>query len=115
IRFIVGQLGTRLFLVEVPEDVKRLREALAAQAKSEVKAPGEPDQALIAYQSILQRKAPIDVIVPFAPVLSEEIGKSANAGRILRDYQRILSLIKSVTVLRYPHRVTGDDGRLRST
>jgi hypothetical protein len=115
VRFIGGQLGTRLFLVEVPEDVKRLQQALAAQAKAEVKPPVQPDQALIAYQSILQRKAPIDVIVPFAPILSEEIGRSANAGRILRDFQRILSLVKAVTVLRYPHREKGNDDRLIST
>ena len=115
VRFIGGQLGTRLFLVEVPEDAQRLQQALATQAQLEIQPPTQPNQALIAYQGLLQRSAPIDVIVPFAPILSEEIGKSVNASRILRDYQRLISLIKAVAIIRFPHRKRDRDGRLVAT
>jgi len=115
VRFISGQLGTRLFLLEVPEDIKRLQQALATQAQLEIKPPAEPSVALIAYQTILQRSAPIDVIVPFAPILAEEIAKSASAARILRDFQRLISLIKAVAILRIPHRYRDTADRLVAT
>jgi len=115
IRFIGGQLGTRLFLIEVPEDMKRIQAALATQGELEIAPPPEPSQPLIAYQTLLQRSAPIDVIVPFAPALAEEIGKSANAARILRDYQKLLALIKAVAILRIPHPKRSEDSRLIAT
>src|SRR5262249_33395089 len=115
VRLIGGQLGTRLFLLEVPEDIKRLQQALATQAQLEIKPPAEPSAALIAYQALLQRSAPIDVIVPFAPILAEEIAKSASAARILRDFQRLISLIKAVAILRIPHRTRDTAGRLVAT
>jgi hypothetical protein len=40
------------------------------------------------------------------------MGKSPAAPRLLRDYSRLLSLIKSVTVLRHVHRKSDIDGRL---
>jgi hypothetical protein len=115
VRFLGGQLGTRLFLVEVPEDVKRLQEAIKTQARLEIDPPSEPSAALIAFQEILQRKAPIDVVVPFAPDLGDAIAKSASAPRILRDFQRILSLIKAAALLHFNSRESGEDGRLRAT
>jgi hypothetical protein len=59
--------------------------------------------------------APWDVIVPYATSLSDEMGKTIDAPRILRDYSRILSLIKAVTVLRHTHRQVNKDGRLIAT
>jgi hypothetical protein len=115
VRFIGGQLGTRLFLLEVPEDIKRLQQALMTQGNLEIKPAAEPSAALIAYQAMLQRLAPIDVIVPFAPILADEIAKSASAARILRDFQRLISLIKAVAILRIPQRSRDGDGRLIAT
>jgi hypothetical protein len=115
VRFLGGQLGTRLFLVEIPEDVKRLQAAIQRQAQSELLPPSDPSAALIAFQSVLQRKAPFDVVVPFAPELGDEIAKSASAPRILRDFQRLLSLIKAVAALHYKHRNLRADGRLEAT
>jgi len=110
-----GQLGSRLFILPVPEDVNRIQAALATQAELEVNGATKVDPVLVAYQAYLQSLAPIDVIVPFAPQLAEEIGKSANATRILRDFQRLLALIKSVTILRIRHRERNADGRLIAT
>jgi hypothetical protein len=72
----------------------------------------EPDAALISYQGYLQALAPWDVVIPFAPVLSREIAKSVASPRLLRDFNRLLSLIKAVTVLRHQHRRKDVKGRL---
>jgi hypothetical protein len=52
------------------------------------------------------------VLIPFALVLSEEIAKSIASPRLLRDFSRLLSLIKAVTVLRHRQRPKDDKGRL---
>jgi hypothetical protein len=51
---------------------------------------------LVDFQAYLQALAPWDVVVPFAPNLAEGIGQSTAATRVLRDFQRLLSLIKAV-------------------
>jgi len=106
------QLDTRLFSHEVPEDRKRIRAALAMRAQIE-KHGGvrEPDAALLAFQSLLQSYAPWDVVVPYAEQLSEAIGESSASPRILRDFERLLSLIKATTILRHQHRRQNSDGR----
>jgi hypothetical protein len=96
----------------VPEDADRIRQVLATQAELELAGAAEPDGALVAVQTYLQRQAPIDVVVPFAPRLAEAIGRSANATRITRDFQRLLALVKAVTILRLRHRGRNADGRL---
>lgn len=107
-----AQLDSRLFSLDVPDDRRQVRQALAAQAALEVKEGEPPDAALIAYQAYLQAHAPWDVVVPFAPALSEGIAQSALAPRILRDFSRLLSLIKSVAVLRHARRRTDERERL---
>jgi hypothetical protein len=52
------------------------------------------------------------VVVPFAPNLAEGIGQSTAATRVLRDFQRLLSLIKAVAVLRHQRRDRDSRGRL---
>jgi hypothetical protein len=71
----------------------------------------DPDPALIAYQAYLQAKAPWEAVVPFARKLAEGIAPAAKP-RILRDFQRLLSLIKAVAVLRHKHRERDAQGRL---
>lgn len=109
------QLGTRLFTLEVPDDPKQVRAALAAQGSLEVDGTHQIDERLIAFQDYLQLKAPWDVVVPFAPVLSETIGRTNSAPRILRDFQRLLALIKAVTVLRHTKRNRDAKSRLIAT
>lgn len=50
--------------------------------------------------------------MPFADQLAEAVGRSPAAARILRDYARLLSLIKAVAVFNYKYRQKDDGGRL---
>jgi hypothetical protein len=115
VKSVGHQLGTRLFTLEVPDDPGQVRAALSAQGQLEVGEAQQPDEHLLAFQEYLQLKAPWDVVVPFAPMLSIIIGRSNSATRVLRDYQRLLALIKAVTVLRHTHRNRDAKGRLIAT
>jgi hypothetical protein len=112
VRRLGNQLMSRLFTLEISDEPGQIRRALAAQAKMEAEGTREPDPALIAYQSYLQAKAPWDVHVPFVDKLAEAIGQSATAPRILRDFARLVSLIKAVAVVRHCHRTTDNTGRV---
>jgi Winged helix-turn-helix DNA-binding len=52
------------------------------------------------------------VVVPFVDRLAAAIAKSAAAPRILRDFSRLLALVKSVAVLRHRWRRVDESGRL---
>jgi hypothetical protein len=115
VRSLGEQLMTRLFTLEVTGDPSQYRAALTAQADLELDGTGEPDPALVAYQAYLQARAPWSVVVPFARPLAHSIGQSIAAPRILRDYARLLSLVKAVAVLRHRHRRTDAAGRIVAT
>ena len=109
------QLMSRLFRIDVPDDQNQIRAALRSQASLELHGAKKPNDDLIAYQAYLQQVAvqePFDVIVPYADALAEAIGRRPAAARITRDYARLLSLIKSVAVLRHHHRQRTDKGRI---
>ena len=106
------QLMTRLFTIEVPDEPEQLQAALAAQAAMELDDPPPLNDGLIAFQRYLQACAPIDVVVPFAKELSGHIGRGSREPRVLRDFPRLLSLIKAVAVLRIAKRVRSGTGRL---
>jgi hypothetical protein len=110
-----GQMGTRVFTLEIPEDIERVRQALAMQAEIELHGTTPPDPALVAYQAYLQALVPWEVVVPFAVVLNAEIARSLAAPRILRDSARLFSLIKAVTILRHEQRQRDRHGRLMAT
>jgi hypothetical protein len=109
------QLDSRLFCVEVPEDTAQIGAALNTQARLEINGATEPSEDAIAFQGYLQTLAPWDVVVPFDDQLVEHIAKTATNSRVLRDHQRILSLIKAVTILRHVRRCRDDVGRLLAT
>jgi hypothetical protein len=67
---------------------------------------------MIAFQQYLQFKAPIRVIVPFARELAAAMAKMAAAPRIQRDFARLISLIKSVALLRQYHRPKDSQGQI---
>ncbi|GFP18678.1 putative DNA primase/helicase [Candidatus Hakubella thermalkaliphila] len=106
-RRLGAQLDSRLFSLEVPDDQSQIRSALQGQAMLELHGTEESSEALPAYQALLQVSAPWDVVVPFAEELAEAIGRSPAASRILRDYARLLSLIKAVAVLNHRCRIYG--------
>ncbi len=111
VRELSGQLGSRVFTLAVPEDGARIQDALAVQAEIEVNGAIEVAPATVAFQAYLQRLAPIDVVVPFAREIAAAVGK-VGATRVLRDYARLLSLVKAVAILRHRHRGRNADGRL---
>ena len=110
-----GQLMTRLFTLDVTGDADQVRAALTTQAGLEVSGATPPDETLIAFQAYLQCLAPWDVVVPYAPILAEGIGQTTAAPRVQRDFQRLLSLIKAVAVLRHQRRAWDDHARLVAT
>ena len=112
VRPLGGQLMTRLFSLEVADDASQVAAALRTQAAVELHGASAPDAAMVAFQSYLQARAPWDVVVPFAERLADAIARTACAPRILRDFARLLSLVKSVAVLRHRRRHVDGDGRL---
>ena len=71
----------------------------------------DPDPALVAYQGYLQELAPWDVVVPFAGAIAQHLAAQPADTRVVRDFARLLSLVKAVTVLRHPRRERDRAGR----
>lgn len=111
-RSLGDQLDTRMFTLPIDDSKAKIAAALMAQADAELSGTPPPDEALISFQAYLQAQAPWDVVVPFVKPLASIIAKRVNAPRILRDFARLLSLVKTVTVLRHAHRKKDDRGRL---
>jgi hypothetical protein len=110
------QLRTRLFELDMPDNINRIRQTLKTRARLETGAAlPEVDPALLALQAYLQAQAPIDVIVPFADELAEWLGRGEPESRIRRDYERLLTLIKAVTAVRHARRQQNEDGRWVAT
>jgi hypothetical protein len=100
---------------EIPDDLNQVRQARLAQGQIEISGANAPSSDLIDFQSYLQSLAPVDVSVPFALRLAEQFGQNIVAPRILRDFAKLISLIKSVALIRHAHRKTDDKGRIVAT
>jgi hypothetical protein len=111
-RSLGAQLMTRLFTLQIPDSREQISAALETQAAMETDDVSSPDNGLIAYQLYLQLKTPIKVIVPYARELAAAMAQTASAPRILRDFARLLSLIKAVALLRHHRRQRDDEGRI---
>jgi hypothetical protein len=109
------QLMTRLFSLEISDSKEQISAALQTQAALETDGTRQPDPALVALQSYLQLRAPVDVVVPFAAELARAMAEMIAAPRILRDFQRLLSLVKSVAVIRHHRRRIDSHGRIVAT
>ncbi len=112
VRRLGEQLMTRLFTLELADDPQQIGAALRTQATIELGDQRGPEASLIAFQAYLQARAPWDVVVPYADLLADAIALQASAPRILRDFSRLLALIKSAAVLRHRRRRTNGEGRL---
>ena len=111
-RSLGAQLSTRLFTLEIPDSKEQITAALETQAVLETKGLKPLDGALVSFQHYLQLKAPLKVIVPFAGELAKAMSEMTSAPRILRDFARLLSLIKSVAIIRHHWRQTDNESRL---
>jgi len=85
---------------------------LKAQAKLELEGVSAPDCCLVAMQLYLQLTAPIAVVVPFVDELAEAIARLGSAPRIMRDFARLVSLVKAVATLRQYRRPRDCAGRI---
>jgi hypothetical protein len=110
-----AQLMTRLFTLEISDSDAQIRAALSSQALLELVGIKPPDESLKAFQHYLQLKAPARVFVPFVKELSNALGEIAGAPRINRDFARLISLIKSVALLRQHSRKIDGQGRIIAT
>jgi hypothetical protein len=104
------QFMTRVFTIEVPDDRAYIQAALAAQARIELDGLPVPNAALVAFEQLLQTQAPWRVAVPFAAELADLLGRVPVGARILRDYPRLISMIKAVAILRHAHRKRAGNG-----
>jgi hypothetical protein len=114
-RSLGDQLMTRLFNLEIGDSKEQIGAALKMQAALETKGTQCPDAGLVAFQSYLQLKAPIKVVAPYAGELGEAMSRVATAPRILRDFARLMSLIKAVALLRHPRRQLDSEGCIIAT
>ncbi len=114
-RSLGSQLMTRLFRLEIGDSKEQIGAALETQAALELEGAQPLDGALVAFQGYLQLRAPLNVIVPFAGELARAMSKTASAPRILRDFARLLSLIKSAAVIRHHWRRIDKQGRIIAT
>lgn len=115
VRSLGAQLMTRLFTLAIGDSKEQIGAALETQASLETEGSKPLDGALVAFQHYLQLKVPFKVIVPFAGELARTMGKLISAPRILRDFARLLSLIKSTAIIRHHWRQTDTQGRLVAT
>ncbi len=106
------QLNSRFFTLECSDTAEQIAAALGAQAKLELSETNLVDAQMVAFQAYLQLKAPWKVRVPYAKELATSMGKLQVAPRILRDYARLMSLIKVVAILRHHKRQTDASGRI---
>tara|TARA_B100000315_G_C14540971_1_gene570847 strand:+ start:165 stop:1121 length:957 start_codon:yes stop_codon:yes gene_type:complete len=106
---------TRLFTLEIGESKEQIGAALETQAAIEMEGTKPLEGVLASFQAYLQLKAPFEVVVPYAGELANAMKKMVSAPRILRDFARLLSLIKSVAIIRHHQRKTNTEGRLMAT
>jgi hypothetical protein len=110
VRPLGDQLMTRFFTLELGDSREQINAALVMQAGLEIKGIPCPDAGLVAFQSYLQLKAPVKVIVPYAAELGDGMAKMASTPRILRDFARLMSLIKAVAIIRHRQRQLDSEG-----
>ncbi len=111
-RSLGEQLMTRFFSLEIGDSKEQISAALITQAVLETEGAQCPDAGLVAFQSYLQLKAPVKVTVPYAGELGRAMAKMASAPRILRDFARLMSLIKSVALICHHKRQLDSEGRI---
>jgi hypothetical protein len=111
-----SQFATRILEIAVPDDRQQIADALRAIGQAELaEEPWRPDPALVAFQAVLQARAPWRVVIPFAPAIAEHLARQPLEPRATRDLRKLYSLVKAVAVLRHQRRETDPQGRLVAT
>jgi hypothetical protein len=110
-----NQLGTRVLEITIPDDETQTQLVMAAQARAVSGMIGgvSPDiQVLIEAQQWLAGR-PIDVVVPFARVLSKLV--PAKAVRMRRDFRQLLICIQAIALLHQMQRERTPNGDVIAT
>ncbi len=111
-RALGDQLMTRMFALEMSDSRQQIVAALQAQAKLEARGERSADPGLVALQEYLQFTAPVSIVVPYVDRLAEAIACLPVAPRVTRDFSRLVSLVKSVAILRQHSRKRDGAGRV---
>ncbi len=106
---------TRLFTLEISDNQDQIAARLETQAIIETQIVLPPENNLITLQKYLQLKAPWKVVVPFAKELGTAMARMGAAPRILRDFARLLSLVKATALLRQERRQLDSEGHIIAT
>lgn len=109
------QVMTRFFTLSISDSPEQIDAALKAQADLECDGIKPADSALVAFQQYLQLRAPAKVVVPFARELGAAMARMAAAPRILRDFARLISLIKATALIRHHYRRMDNQGQIIAT
>jgi hypothetical protein len=112
---LAHQLDTRVFEVAIPDDAKLTREIIKSQARrAEGRAPKPPDLAPYhALQRYLSSQADQRIIVPYADALADLV--PVQAVRMRRDFDQLLTCIKTIALLYQEQRERTDDGAIIAT
>jgi len=115
-RDLGAQLESRCFKIEMPQDHDHVAAALRMRGAQELRSrEPAPPQEIIRLQDYLQRTAPHRVVVPYALWLAGELAKSPIPARMLRDFERLKSLVKAVALLRFTQRKRTAHGAIVAT
>src|SRR5262249_38333701 len=114
-----AQLDSRLFVFDIPDDPEQTRLAITAQAELEERDCTIPtaSPALVAIQALLQTLAPFEVRVRFASGLAREMTRRGRllAPRANREFARLVTLVRTIAVLRAGPMREPEDGPIDAT
>jgi hypothetical protein len=108
---LAHQLDTRVLEVPIPDDAKLTREIIQSQGRRAAgKAPQAPDLAPYhVLQRYLAAQGEPRVVVPYADVLANLV--PVQAVRMRRDFDQLLTCIKTIALLYQQQRERTTDGR----
>ena len=108
---------TRYVTVQLPNTKSDVSNSILSMTKNfmgERKLNTQFVNEFQALQKLLQAKKP-KVSIPWLPILAIELANKFNAQEQLRDYQQLVSMIKTSTLLHYYQRETNEKGELIAT
>jgi hypothetical protein len=114
VRELQHEMGTRIlniYLLDTPEQTRRILHAQAKLASGEAHAPDrEVIGRLVDYQRWLARQPETGTVVPFASILADAV--PAAEVRMRRDFKQLLAIICTIALLNQRHRVRNAEGAI---
>lgn len=109
-------LRSRLYRFQIPETPEQQAAALEMMANLELAGQvPQPKPEFFAGQRLLQLAAPLDVKIPFVRSLLRCLKAGRVDSRLLRDANRLVSLIKGHAILNFRRRERDEKGRILAT